>query len=133
MRKGLVLIDTSGWICFFSRRGHDEIKEAVSTLLDEDRAAIAGPVLIELVQGTRNTEEKETIKRCVGGIHWLPVTDDHWHKAAEMAFDLRRKGVTISAIDTLIAILAIEYDCTLLHKDSHFELISRNSSLRCYR
>jgi len=131
--RDLVLIDTSGWICFFSRRGFDAIKEAVSTLLDEDRAAIAGPILIELIQGTRNTEEKETIKRCFGGIHWLPVTDDHWRQASEMAFDLRRKGVTSSAIDTLIAILAIEYNCLLLHKDSHFDFIARNSSLKCYR
>jgi hypothetical protein len=131
--KDLVLIDTSGWICFFSRRGFEEIKKAISTLLDEDRAAIAGPILVELIQGTRTVEEKEAIKRIIKGIHWLPVTDDHWHKAAEMAFDLRRKGITSSAIDTLIAALAIEYRCILLHKDSHFELIAQSSSLRCYQ
>lgn len=129
----LVFIDTSGWICFFSRRGYEEIKKTISHLLDEDRVATAGPILIELVQGTRNTKEKETIKNCIRGIHWLPVTDDHWHKAAEMAFNLRRKGITSSAIDTLIATLAIEHNCTLLHKNAHFDLITRNSSLRCYR
>ena len=128
----LVLIDTSGWICFFSRRGFEEIKKTISTLLDEDRAAIAGPILVELIQGTRTVEEKETIKRLLRGIHWLSVTDDHWHKTAEMAFNLRRKGITSSAIDTLIATLAIEYRCILLHKDSHFELIARNSSLKRY-
>jgi predicted nucleic acid-binding protein len=129
----LVLVDTSAWICFFSRRGFEDIKKALSTLLDEDRAAIAGPILVELIQGTRTTEEKETIKTLIRGIHWLSVSDNHWHKAAEMAFDLRRKGVTSSAIDTLIAILAIDYRCILLHKDSHFELIARNSSLKCYQ
>ena len=133
MTKDLVLIDTSGWICFFSRRGFEEIKKAISTLLDEDRAAIAGPILVELIQGTRTVEEKETIKRLFRGIHWLSVTDDHWHKAAEMAFNLRRKGITSSAIDTLIATLAMEYRCTLLHKDSHFELIAQNYLLNCYQ
>jgi predicted nucleic acid-binding protein len=131
--KDLVLIDTSGWICFFSRRGFKEIKKAISTLLDNDRAAAAGPILVELIQGTRIVEEKETIKRLFRGIRWLSVTDDHWHKSAEMAFDLRRKGITSSAIDTLIATLAIEYRCSLLHKDSHFELIARNSPLKCYQ
>ena len=131
--KDLVLIDTSGWICFFSRRGFEEIKKTISTLLDEDRAAIAGPILIELIQGTRTEKEKESIKRYIRGIHWLSVTDDHWHKAAEMAFDLRRKGITSSAIDTLIATLAIEYRYILLHKDSHFELIARNTSLKCFQ
>ncbi len=131
--NGLVLIDTSGWICFFSRRGFEEIKKTISTFLDEDRAAIAGPILVELIQGTRTVEEKETIKRLFRGIHWLSVTNDHWHKVAEMAFNLRRKDITSSAIDTLIATLAIEYHCILLHKDSQFELIARNSSLKCYQ
>ena len=131
--NGLVLVDTSAWICFFSRRGFEDLKKTLSTLLDEDRAAIAGPILVELIQGTRTAEEKETIKTLIRGIHWLSLSDDHWTKAAEMAFALRRKGVTSSAIDTLIAILAIDYRCTLLHKDSHFELIARNSLLKCYR
>ena len=129
--NGLFLVDTSAWICFFSRRGFEDIKKTLFTLLDEDRAATAGPILVELIQGTRTAEEEETIKKLFKGIHWLSVTDDHWHKAAESAFDLRRTGVTSSAIDTLIAILAIDYRCTLLHKDSHFELIARTSSLKC--
>ena len=131
--KDLVLIDTSGWICFFSRRGFEDIKKTLSTFLDEDRAATAGPILVELIQGTRTVEEKETIKRLFRGVHWLSVSDDHWHKAAELAFVLRRKGVTSSAIDTLIATLAIDYRCLLLHKDSHFELIARNSPLNFYQ
>ena len=129
----LVLVDTSAWICFFSRRGFEDIKENLSALLDEDRAAIAGPILIELTQGARTPKERETIKTFIRGIHWLSVSDDHWHKAAEMAFALRRKGVTSSATDTLIAILAIDYHCLLLQKDSHFELIARNSSLKCFQ
>jgi predicted nucleic acid-binding protein len=131
--KNLVLIDTSGWICFFSRRGFAETKMAISALLDEDRVAITGPILIELTQGTRTVAEKENITRYIRGIHWLSVTDDHWQKAAEMAFNLRRKGITSSAIDTLIATLAIEYNCHLLHKDSHFELIARHFPLKCYQ
>ena len=41
--KNRVLIDTSGWICFFARRGYEDMKKAISVLLDEDRVAIAGP------------------------------------------------------------------------------------------
>lgn len=128
----LVLVDTSAWICFFSRRGFGELKKDLSILLDEDRAATAGPILVELIQGTRTTEEKETIQSLLRGIRWFPISDDHWHKAAEMAFALRRKGITSSAFDTLIAVLAIDYQCILLHKDSHFDLIARHSSLKCY-
>jgi len=128
----LVLIDTSAWICFFSRRGYGEIKKALSLLLDENRTAITGPIWIELIQGTRTMEEKEEVKKWIKGVHWLPVTEVLWDKAAEMSFGLRRKGITTSAIDTLIATVAIEYDCLLLHKDSHFELIARHSPLKCF-
>ena len=128
----LVLVDTSAWICFFARRGYPDIKEALSLLLEEDRAAIAGPIMIEIVQGARTAEEKEDIKKWVKGIRWLSVTDAIWNNAAEMAFALRRKGITTSAIDTLIAALAIEYDCSLLHRDSHFDLMARHCELQCY-
>jgi predicted nucleic acid-binding protein len=131
--KDLVLIDTSGWICFFSRRGYEEMKKRISTLLEEDRVAIAGPILIELIQGTRNEEEKGKVEGYVKGLHWLPVTDDHWHQSADFAFKLRRKGITSSAIDVLIATLAMDYQCSLLHKDSDFDQISHHSSLVCYR
>ena len=130
--SSLVLVDTSAWICFFARRGYPDIKEALSLLLEEDRAAIAGPIMIEIVKGARTAEEKEDIKKWVKGIRWLSISDAIWNNAAEMAFALRRKGITTSAIDTLIAALAIEYDCSLLHRDSHFDLVARHCELECY-
>ena len=88
--------------------------------------------MIELIQGTRNEEEKEKVNGYVKGLHWLSVTDDHWHQSADFAFKLRRKGITGSAIDVLIATLAMDYQCSLLHKDSDFDRIARYSSLVCF-
>jgi hypothetical protein len=34
-------------------------EKTLSLLLDEDRIAITGPILVELIQGTRTVEEKE--------------------------------------------------------------------------
>jgi len=130
--KNLVLIDTSGWICFFARRGYEEMKKVISILLDEDRVAIAGPILVELIQGARNVEEKQNINTYAKGLHWLRVTDEHWYKSADLIFQLRRKGITSSIIDILIAVLTMDYQCTLLHKDTDFDHIARNSSLVCY-
>jgi len=130
--KNWVLIDTSGWICFFARRGYEDMKEAISVLLDEDRVAIAGPILVELFQGARDIEEKRNIQDYAKGLHWLQITDEHWYKSGELIFQLRRKGVTSSIIDVLIAVLAMDYQCTFLHKDSDFDHIARNSSLICY-
>ncbi len=128
----IVLIDTSAWICFFSRKAHDEIKTAIFNLLDENRAAITGPVLIELIQGCRTEAEKKNIKEVIEGIHWLDIVEDIWHSASEMAFTLRRKGVTVPAIDALIAATAIRYKSSLLHKDSDYELIAKHTLLKIY-
>lgn len=130
--ENLVFVDTSAWICFFARKGFIEIKEAVSTLLDNNSVAIAGPIIVELIQGARTENEKETIKSKIKGLHWLKITDEHWHKTAELSFSLRRKGVAISAIDSLLATIAIEYNCSILHKDSDFDIIAKHTPLRLF-
>jgi len=40
----MVLVDASGWICFFARRNFPEIKEWLTILLKHDRVAIVGPI-----------------------------------------------------------------------------------------
>jgi predicted nucleic acid-binding protein len=42
-----------------------------------------------------------------------------------MAFNLRRKGVTVPYTDIMIAACAEKAEATILHADSHFDLISR--------
>ncbi len=130
--SSLVLIDTSAWICHFDRKGYLDIKSQISTLLDENLAAITGSILIELIQGCRTLKEKTALNKCIKGIHQLQIIDDHWHKAADYAYSLRRKGVTASVVDALIATIAIEYQCKLLHKDSDYNLIAKHTPLKLY-
>jgi predicted nucleic acid-binding protein len=130
--QNLVLIDTSAWICFFARKDFIKIKEAISSLLDNNRVAIAGPIMVELIQGARTEKEGDALKSRIKGLHWLQIIDEHWHKAADLAFSLRRKGITISAIDSLLTTVAISYNCKILHKDSDFDLIAKHSSLKLF-
>ena len=78
MNQGLVLIDTSGWICFFARRGFPELKRVISDLLDEDRVATAGPVLLELLQGCRSEAERRELEDCLEGVRWLLALAAEW-------------------------------------------------------
>jgi len=128
-----ILIDTSAWVCFFARSGYVEVKKTVSHLIDENMAAIAGPVVVELIQGARTERERDFLRSRLAGLHWLFITDSHWHEAADLSFRLRRKGVTTSAVDVLLAAVAISYQCRLLHKDSDFDLIARHSALKMYQ
>ena len=103
MIRDLILIDTSGWICFFSRRGHEKIKTVISILLDEDRVAVVGPILIELIQGARNQEEKENIKNYAvrlfgnsfqGMMNYTQTSSSHWATAPKK--EMRHLGTLIT-------------------------------------
>jgi predicted nucleic acid-binding protein len=132
LNRDLVFIDTSGWICFFARRGFPEIKRAISALLDEDRVATSGPVLLELLQGCRSEAERQELEGCLEGVRWLPVENDHWRQAGRLAFDLRRKGITVTAMDALIATVALAHGCALFHRDRDYDRIAGETGLRSY-
>ena len=125
-----VLVDTSAWICFFAKSGYAGIKARLRELLDNDHVATAGPIALELLQGCRSSEERAALEEKLKSLHWLSTQDQHWYTAGRLAFALRRKGVTVSAIDVLIATLAEDYGCALLQRDSDFEVIARNTDLR---
>jgi predicted nucleic acid-binding protein len=124
-----VLVDTSAWIGFFAKKGYKEIKACLTALLDHDRVATAGPIALELLQGCRSQEERIELEQKLHALHWLATEDRHWYQAGERAFTLRRAGLTVSAIDALIATLAESYGCALLQRDRDFEQIARHTSL----
>ena len=129
-RRDLVLVDTSAWIGFFAKSGHDAIKTRLMALLDHDQVATAGPIVLELLQGCRSLEERAQLEHMLEALHWLATEDRHWFEAGKQAFALRRAGITVSAIDALIATLADSYGCSLLQQDRDFEHISRHTRLR---
>lgn len=123
---GLVLIDTSAWICYFSQRKYGDIKQAVSSLIEENRAALTGPVRVELIQGCKGDGERRLVEELLNGLYYLPVKEEHWQMTADLSFGLRRKGVTVSVVDSLIAAIAMSYGYPLLHRDSDFDHIARH-------
>jgi predicted nucleic acid-binding protein len=129
----IVLIDTSAWICFFARKGFHPLKRCISDLLEEDRAAVTGPILVELIQGCRIEKEKETLKEVLTGLRWLAIQDILWEAAADLAFTLRRRGVTTSVVDSLIAVVAMNYQASLLHHDKDYDFIAKYTELKIYQ
>ena len=105
----VVLVDTSAWICFFAHKNFPQIKKWLAALLEQDRVAIIGPIFLELIQGTRNQKERKETESRLKVLHWFRINDNHWQQAADLGFRLRRKGITISAIDAIISVVAINY------------------------
>ena len=58
------------------------------------------------------------------------ITDEIiWETAYDLAFKLRRKGVTVPNTDILIAACALSENCILMHADNHFDLITRHVNI----
>ena len=53
-----------------------------------------------------------------------------WESAFDLAFKLRRKGMTIPHTDILIASCGLAVDATVVHLDRHFEMIRSKHPLK---
>ena len=127
-----VLIDSSSWIHFFKQKKLAQY-EAVAKLLSGDLALICGPVLTEVLRGARNEKEMKVLKGYFELLEYFPLEKTDHLQAAELGFDLARKGVVVKTMDLLIAHLAIREKTLLLHDDEDFEMIARHSFLKTVR
>ena len=125
------LVDTSAWLFALRKDANPAIKSRLDALLREDAIAIIGIVKLELLGGTRIREEFSRLKRRLDALPYVSMEEPLlWDLASEMAFNLRRKGLTIPYTDILIASAAINEDVILLHADIHFDQVARHSRLR---
>jgi hypothetical protein len=123
------LIDSSVWISVLRRRPVETLRQRVDELLQQDAVATAGMIRLEVLSGAKTREEFKKLAFVMQMVHQLPTSDDVWFRAAELAFNLRREGVTLPNADILIAAVAIENGATLVHADAHFERIAQHSEL----
>lgn len=126
----LVLIDTSAWLFNFPPRVVPEIRERISALIEQDKAAITSPIHFELLQGVRSGHEFTRLYQHLGSLHLFPFTAADWVKAAQWAQRLRAQGVKAKTIDFLIAYKALRHRLTLLHADRDFDRISDRIPLK---
>jgi len=81
-------------------------------------------VRLELWNGARGKQEKTVVRDMEATLTDLPVTDEVWQLAMELAQQARAKGVTVPATDLLVAACARHHGADLEHADSHFEQIA---------
>ena len=117
-------MDTGVWIDYLAGR-ETEVTGRLTGMLDLGVAVgLTGVVLQEVAQGVSSKREFDRVYEYLGSQTFYhphhPI--DSYREAARIYLDCRRAGVTIrSAIDCLIARVAIEHDLLLLHDDRDFE------------
>jgi predicted nucleic acid-binding protein len=121
-----ILVDTSAWITSFRSEGDPRTRDLLKQAIAEDQVAIASVILLELIQGCKTKKERDQLRHELESLEWLDLDDLVWEHAYSLAFDLRRKGLTIPAIDIVIISLALENNCILLHSDRHFVIASQH-------
>ena len=66
----------------------------------------------------------------LNSLYVIDASHSLWAYACKLAFDLRRKGLTVPCAYIFIAASAISVSDSLIHADSHFDLIAKHSNLK---
>jgi predicted nucleic acid-binding protein len=117
-----VLVDTCIWVPFFNRPRSRE-KQSVDELLDDDRVALVGPILTEILLGFRRDEYADWVASELRGLHYLEVTWDEWRASARLGRKLIAEGHSLPQTDLVIASVALQRDMAVYSSDPHFDLI----------
>jgi predicted nucleic acid-binding protein len=98
-----------------------------------DDLAICPPVVQELRQGAASLGRIAEVDAIMMQAEMIesPVQLGRFDEAGQLYSRARRRGFTIrSAMDCLIAAIAIHHELTLMHADGDFEFIARIAPLR---
>ena len=125
-----VIVDTSAWIESFRPQSEKTFINLVKDLILKGRILVPGIIKTEILRGTKNKKEYNQLNDLLKGLEYLPVSDDFWEKLSLFSFRLFRKGVTVPLTDTYIALLGIENNASILHRDKHFDLIAEKVPLK---
>jgi predicted nucleic acid-binding protein len=125
-----VIIDTSAWIESFRPQSDSKFSNLLKDLILNGRVLLPGIIKTELLRGTKNKKEYNRLNELLKGLEYLPEPEEFWEKLSLFSFDLFRKGVTVPLIDTYIALLCIEKNALILHRDKHFNLIAQKFPLK---
>jgi len=130
----MILIDTSILIDYFHGVENKAI-ESFNTILDRNLPfGVSHLIYLEVLQGSRTEKDYKTLKEYLDTqiFYELKNGKESYADAAQMYMKLRKKGVTVSTIDCLIATVAIENDLALLHNDKDFTRIRRHFPLKIW-
>jgi predicted nucleic acid-binding protein len=89
-----------------------------------------GIIRIELLGGTKSEKEFQRLKMRLDALEECGTDTSLWERAYDLAYQLRRKGVTIPYTDILIAACALAHEATILHVDAHYDPAAQFSNLK---
>lgn len=124
----MILVESSVWIDFFSSSPGRAGAELHRMIAEADPFAVTGVIVAEVLQGL--TRDVNQIERYLSQWEMLEPRGFSTYRDAAAIFRLaRRKGITLTTIDTLIAAIALEHGATVFTLDKDFARIARLTRL----
>lgn len=119
----MILVDTSAWIDFFLGRG--AMADRVDALIEDNEAALCGPVVTEIRRGFRSAADRGNVLPLLDACHVLDQPSRLWEEAGELGYFLGRRGATVKTLDLLVVTYALAHSLPLLTSDSDFARMKR--------
>ena len=114
-----VFVDTCIWASFFTRPSSRE-KLAVDVLLAQDRVALVGPVVAEVLRGFRRQEQADWAGSRLRLAHYVTAEWDDWRQAAQLGREQARLGRDLPITDLVLAAVALRLSSYVYTADPHF-------------
>lgn len=113
----MIVADSCIWIDFLSGR----VDHGMPRTLLDNRVAMCGMVLAEVLSGIRRPKQREQLERRFAALPYLQESREIHARAARLFADLQSRGVTIPLSDCIIAAVCLENDLPLSTTDKHFD------------
>lgn len=118
-----VFVDSVIWASFFTKPGSPEKKE-VDGLIDDDRVALIGPVVGEVLRGFRRKDQADWVASRLKLAHYTTLEWDDWREAATLGRELAANGHNLPLTDLVLAAVAMRLGAAVYSTDPHFDVIS---------
>ncbi len=124
------LVDTSTWIFALKSEGIPEIRDRIDHIISDEEILTTGIIKLELLSCTKTQKEFDRLKKYLDALETIETDNRLWESSFKLAFKLRRQGITVPHTDILIAACGFAAEATVVHADTHFEMIASKSSLK---
>ncbi|HEY6139267.1 MAG TPA: PIN domain-containing protein [Thermoanaerobaculia bacterium] len=128
-----VLIDTPIWSLVLRRRNPDAaVISELSSLMEDDRIAIIGPIRQELLSGAKDKVQFERLRNELHDFPDTEIASSDYEEAASFSNECRRHGIQGSHIDFLICAVAVRNDFPIFTTDGDFAHFARVLPITLY-
>jgi predicted nucleic acid-binding protein len=117
-----VFVDTCIWSSFFRKTSSPE-KTAVEELIDDDRIALIGPIVGEVLLGFRRKDQADWAVSRLRAAHYSEVEWMDWRAAADLGRDLAAGGKILPLSDLALSTVAKRIKASVYSTDPHFDRI----------